>query len=87
MRIIKNGREMRILKNGREMKNWQVMKAFYEEGAEIEYQELGYQSWYPTDSPNWNWALKDYRIKEPLKTVPLGPDDYHGEPIRNRIKL
>lgn len=45
----------------------EIMQA-YEDGREIEYQNLSLVEnfpWITTTSPNWNWNTIDYRIAEP----------------------
>ena len=45
-----------------------VMQAF-KEGKKIEFSS-SYNGWVDIDSPIWNWAMYNYRVKEGTKYVP-----------------
>ena len=45
-----------------------VMRA-YENGAAIEYRDLGCRTWKRSLDPTWNWHLNEYRIKKDKKKL------------------
>ena len=68
----------------------EVMQA-YDRGEQIQLlNRVGI--WVDIDMPEWNWELRDYRVKPKTKYVPFDtPEDFlaaqraHGENVRYKI--
>ena len=67
----------------------EVMQA-YERGENIQFFSIN-GDWKDTECPNWNWGIRDYRVKPKKKYVPFETAEEfltayrkHGEFIENK---